>query len=146
MYQLPGELPNFSTPRRGSVAPRLSTLLIVWVLVAGGYAAYRMSKHEHEPPSIASSERAPQHVPGQEEATQDYSRHLAEVTAIVDRAHARVLSSEKIIRLLLQSDGGTHTRALTTSLGNLDAARQDLDQSREELDFIQSNLKGTKQQ
>jgi hypothetical protein len=74
---------------------------------------------------------------------QDYSRHLAESAATLARAQSHIQSNEKLLRrLLMQSDSSLDKRALSIGLGNLEAARQDIEQSRQELEFIQNNVKG----
>ena len=143
MYQLPGDMSTLPNVRRSSVMPRLATLILIWIAMAAGYGLYRLyGRHQ---PAAASTTSPSLHQTSAVHA-QDYTRHVAEASATIRRAQARIQGSERLFRqLLLQSDSSTQTKALIGGLGNLEAARQDLEQSREELDFVQSNLKGESQ-
>ena len=147
MYQLPGSMPPVSNLPRRSLMPRLSTLIIVWVVVAGGYGIYHFYGKQRQVAAaapVAATQLAASLVPGK---LQDFSRHLDESATTLARAQARIQSNEKLLRhLLMQSESNLDKRVLSIGLGNLEAAREDLEQSRQELQFIQNNFKGDNNQ
>jgi len=128
LLHVPATGPTKLTPpnsQRSNAMPRLATLLIIWLILALGYAAYR----HYDPSAHTSAKSAPDAAPSTPLPTvgTDSARHLADALTALGRTEAQGRALGVMLRhALAQADAPAQVRELQRALGALDSMNNQL--------------------
>ncbi len=143
-YLISGSTPDPASypPRPRSFGPaRLIKLVItVWVLAGVGYLIFRLqTRPSAAPASVISAE------PVTAMSTEDLAHHMEAVYGRIADATTRLQHAEGLINRTLPSVERNYLlvdkKHLETALAAAEAARHDLEQSRQDADLILNSLK-----
>ena len=142
MYELPPA--NFSklTSSRITVMPRIGVLILVWLLLLGGYAAYRTF---YQP--ARSDEKKSDITPNLAAVPAEWAAHVGSLSTASFNAEASLRQAEsEVRRTLAVTDSFVEARHLHAALANLEGTHQDLVRSRHDIESLEVLLKGDKSQ
>lgn len=139
MYELPSA--NFSSPGspppRVSVTPRIGIIVVIWLALIGGYAAYRFLRPPESEAAKAAQTATVQVVPA------SWSEHVVNLDTETLNAEPNLRhAEEEIRRTMALTDNFTEARHLHAALASLEATHQSLVRSRHEIDILEVLLKG----
>lgn len=137
MHELPSGdyAPRFMIQRRAA-APRFATFVVLWFLVAAGYASY----HIFRTPRDAGSAH-PRDTEVTREDTAAWRTGVRQAGSGTLTAHAALRQVEaEVWRTLTLTDSMAERRHLHAALERLAAAREALDRARYDLDSLESSL------
>lgn len=143
MYELPPV--NFSSPTssRITVMPRIGVLVLIWLLLLGGYAAYRVLYQ----PTRSAEKKSDGITPNLAAVPAEWAVYVGSLSTTAFNSEANLRQAEaELRRTLALTDSFVEARHLHAALVDLEATHQDLLRSRHDIESLEVLLKGEKPQ
>jgi predicted negative regulator of RcsB-dependent stress response len=142
MYQIPSSefSPQLSGPR-ASVTPRFGILIVIWLMLAVGYAGYRWLVPQRR---TSAAEITVPAKPAVASAIMTVSKTQASNASIAaSRAEDQLRQAEGEVRHTLAiADSLVEARHLHAAIAKLETAHRELERARNDIDSLESLLKG----